>query len=276
MNNICYIKNYKKTIEKYDVEIYVKYYIELINEYMVFIVDNMIIQDEVYLLFLIKRGVETITHCFKTLLMYTKNIDLTMFHSKKALYYYIEFIGQISDIQTKHSYLQLNSKDAILFVYKKTIYDINNVYCKTFYLIDKEKKLLLNISNSMILFNDMLLFILQKEGLNVENKKKNIYFAIQKTTKIINKIFKKKRENSESKIKICLFFFQIIQMYSIDTNKYSNICELFINKLHKYPIKNDFQKLKNILKNKIYSGICEKKILDMSPLRFINWLINPL
>ena len=58
--------------------------------------------------------------------MYTKNIELTMFHSKKALYYYIEFIGQISDVSVHHSYLQLNSKDATLFVYKKTIYDINN------------------------------------------------------------------------------------------------------------------------------------------------------
>ena len=46
MNNICDIKNYKKTFENYDIEIYIKYYIELINEYMVFIVDNMVIQTQ--------------------------------------------------------------------------------------------------------------------------------------------------------------------------------------------------------------------------------------
>ena len=48
------------------------------------------------------------------LLLYTKNIDLTISHCNKALYYYIEFIGQIGD--ENHSYLQLNSKDATLFI----------------------------------------------------------------------------------------------------------------------------------------------------------------
>ena len=58
------------------------------------------------------------------LYMYTKNLEITMHHCKKAYCYYVEFIGQIGD--DNHSFLQLNSKDATLFVYKKTIFEINN------------------------------------------------------------------------------------------------------------------------------------------------------
>jgi hypothetical protein len=276
MNNLCDIKNYNKTFETHDIKIYIKHYIDLVNEYMVFSVDNMSIQNEEYLLFLIKRGIETLMHCFKTLLMYTKNLQLTMFHCKKALYYYIEFIGQIGDITMQHSYLQLNSKDAILFVYKKTIYDIDNSYRQSFILTDKEPLFLSNMSNYMILFNDSLLFILQNDSLKHTEKKNTIYFAIKKATRVINKIVKKDSDTSDKICKYSLFFLQIIQTHPIDTIKYSNICEIFINKLHKYSLKNDLNDVDAKLKEKLYIGTFEKNLLELSPLRFINWLLNPL
>ena len=103
---ISNVDNYSKTFESTETKTYVSRYVELINEYMLYVVENMIIQDDTYLLFLIRRGVETIMHCFKFLLMYTKNLELTVYQCKKALYYYIEFIGQISDVSLHHSYLQ--------------------------------------------------------------------------------------------------------------------------------------------------------------------------
>ena len=56
---------------------------------------------------------------------------MVYFHCKKAYYYYIEFIGQISD--DSHSYLQLTSKDATLFVYKKTIFEVDNMVRKNLF-----------------------------------------------------------------------------------------------------------------------------------------------
>lgn len=47
---------------------------------------------------------------------------------KKAYYFYIEFIEQISDNNV--TFLQLSSRDAILFVYKRTIFELNNEYIK--------------------------------------------------------------------------------------------------------------------------------------------------
>jgi len=174
--------NYSQDFEFSDTKTYVGRYVELINEYMLYVVENMIIQDDTYLLFLIQRGVETIMHCFKFLLMYTKNLELTIYQCKKALYYYIEFIGQISDVSLHHSYLQLNSKDATLFVYKKTIYDINNIYRKKFIQSNNDKQFLNSISNIIVLFNATLFHLLQKERLKYSKKESIIHFAIDRAT----------------------------------------------------------------------------------------------
>ena len=249
---ISNVENYNKTFEFTDIKTYVLRYVELINEYMLYVVENMIIQDDTYLLFLIRRGVETIMHCFKFLLMYTKNLELTIYQCKKALYYYIEFIGQISDVSLHHSYLQLNSKDATLFVYKKTIYDINNVYRKNFTLEDEDQQFLNSISNIIMLFNATLFHLLQKERLKYEKKESIIHFAVDKSASIIDKLF-----NSgnciliDSKTELCLFVFQNFQTYDVDTIKYSNICEIFVKKLRKYKDEKSLLEMKSRIKEKV-------------------------
>lgn len=268
--------NYNQNFEFSDTKTYVGRYVELINEYMLYVVENMIIQDDAYLLFLIQRGVETIMHCFKFLLMYTKNLELTIYQCKKALYYYIEFIGQISDVSLHHSYLQLNSKDATLFVYKKTIYDINNVYRKKFIQSKNDKQFLNSISNIIVLFNATLFHLLQKERLKYSKKESIIHFAIDRATSITNKLFNKNNYFlTDTKTELCLFVFRIFQTYDIDTIKYSNICEIFIKKLRKYK-ENEIPDVKILLKEKLYNNISISNLEEMSGLRYINWILHPL
>jgi hypothetical protein len=268
--------NYNQDFEFSDTKTYVGRYIELINEYMLYVVENMIIQDDAYLLFLIQRGVETIMHCFKFLLMYTKNLELTIYQCKKALYYYIEFIGQISDVSLHHSYLQLNSKDATLFVYKKTIYDINNIYRKNFIQSNNDKQFLNSISNIIVLFNATLFHLLQKERLEYSKKESIIHFAIDRATSITDKLFTKNNYFlTDIKTELCLFVFRIFQTYDIDTIKYSNICEIFIKKLRKYS-ENEIPDVKILLKEKLYNNVSISNLEEMSALRYINWILYPL
>jgi hypothetical protein len=274
---ISNVENYNKTFEFSETKPYVLRYVELINEYMLYVVENMIIQDDAYLLFLIRRGVETIMHCFKFLLMYTKNLELTIYQCKKALYYYIEFIGQISDVSLHHSYLQLNSKDATLFVYKKTIYDINNMYRKNFTLDDKEQQFLNSISNIIMLFNATLFHLLQKERLKYEKKESIIHFAVDKSASIIAKLFNSGNYSLiDSKTELCLFVFQNFQTFEIDTIKYSNICEIFVKKLRKYLDDETLSTIKTRVKEKINDNKSIKNLNEMSPLRYVNWLLHPL
>lgn len=99
-------------------------YLFIINDYL----NNIKINKKENTNFIILRGVETITHVFNMILYFTKNLEITHFYSEKSFYLYIEFINQITDDNNK--FLQLCSRDASIYVYKKTIFDINNKYRK--------------------------------------------------------------------------------------------------------------------------------------------------
>jgi hypothetical protein len=72
--------------------------------------------------FLLVRGIDTIFHVFENLLYYTKNPKLVLHNCQKSFYFYIEFVSQTT--QDDKSFLQLTSVDAVLYVYKKTIFEI--------------------------------------------------------------------------------------------------------------------------------------------------------
>ena len=108
----------------------------LIKEYVQICKEGVYIQNSQYLVFIIERGIEAIFNIYTLLLLYTKNLDITFYHCQKAYYYYIEFIGQIGN--DSNSFLQLNSKDATLFIYKKTICDINPEFRKNLNLQKKK------------------------------------------------------------------------------------------------------------------------------------------
>jgi hypothetical protein len=97
-------------------------YVDLICEYFAFIDEKKNITHKKQYHYLRTRGLDTITHVFVMILFYTKNLELTYFHSQKSFYLYVEFIEQILDVQ--HTFLHLTSRDASVFVYKKTIYEI--------------------------------------------------------------------------------------------------------------------------------------------------------
>jgi hypothetical protein len=117
------IENFKKKIDC-DVNVVTQKYSDLIIEYFKFIFENINIKNSNFSKFIIIRGLDTITHVFTNILYYTKNIDLTYFHCQKSFYFYVEFVGQISE--DEKTFLQLTSRDATTYVYKKTIFEINN------------------------------------------------------------------------------------------------------------------------------------------------------
>jgi len=122
------ISNFNKTMTS-SIEDVLEKYMFVIIEYTNFITEKITMKNKQHFQFIYKRGLDTISHVFSMILFYTKNLDITYYHSQKSFYFYVEFIEQIIDIQ--HSFLQLSSRDASVFVYKKTIYEINNEYRKS-------------------------------------------------------------------------------------------------------------------------------------------------
>ena len=99
-------------------------FIEIINDYSEQSVENLHSGNGDYLKYIIIKGQRTVLYVFTFILMYTNNDELALHHAQKASYLYIEFMGQIG--QADHSYLGLSGRDASLFVYKKTIFEINS------------------------------------------------------------------------------------------------------------------------------------------------------
>jgi len=129
--------------------------------------------------FIYVKGFETVIHVFETILLYTKNIELTKYHSHKAIYFFIEFTEQITDEQ--NSFLQLSSKDASMFVYKKTIFEINNEYKRKLSPLDSKEQELLQKVNIFITIYKLLV---TNKILDFSNDSINLISLIEKINKL--------------------------------------------------------------------------------------------
>ena len=163
--------------------------------------------------------------------------------------YYIEFIEQIGE--EGNSFLQLSSKDAMLFVYKKTIFDINIEYKKKMKYTPEEAALIDNILENLNLF----IFIAEYALFNeiTDFKDVNVEFTRKKTIKLIEKYTKKKNSDLKA-MTMDIYNFLIVNNVSVpiifqtldhfiqksDGIKYEKLNK----KLMKYSIKNTFNRVK--------------------------------
>lgn len=122
--------NYKKELNQSARHIFEKY-TDILNAYIEnYIKSNytnvLYIKNVQFYYYLLDKGISTINHIFTILLLYTKNIELTIHYCTKVIYYYIEFIGQ----NTEQNENKINYNNASLFSYSKTIYNLNKSYKK--------------------------------------------------------------------------------------------------------------------------------------------------
>jgi hypothetical protein len=229
------INNYYKNFN-YDISEILNKYIYLINEFLKIILEKTKIKNNYYVKFIIIRGYETLTNVFNIILYYTKNIDLTFYHCQKSYYYYIEFIEQISYEQ--HVFLELNSRDATTYVYKKTILELNQDFKTNIEpCSDEIKKIMQTIDEQLKILKIMFEFILNKLSLD-KSLEKNIEI-IYKYQDICKKISISNIETENIKI-----FYKIIEI--INNNFENNFENNFQNEyvdLEKY-----FELITNILK----------------------------
>lgn len=182
-HNLINQHNYLKKINIINKKQYIVNYTNLIHEYLLYSNENIIIQNNTYYLYVIIKGLECILNIYNFLLLYTKNYDVVYYHCQKAYYYYVEFISQIGN--ENNSYLKLNTKDALLFVYKKTIFQLKKEYvhdCDT-----DEKEYLLELSNIFNEFNKLI----EKQLTLYKNKYLNIDNIIENNNKVLKHILNK-------------------------------------------------------------------------------------
>jgi hypothetical protein len=249
LNNI---ENYRKTLDCSLGEV-TKIYGDLLIEYSNFISENIKVKNSSFSRFIIIRGLDTITNVFLHILNATKNIELTYFHCQKSFYFYVEFVGQISD--EEKSFLQLTSRDATTYVYKKTVFDINNEFKNQNELDTHELRVKMDIIKSYVnLYQTYLLKTIKSEKLNIKDLD-CVIKIYDKLNNLHNKSSIVILENITEKL-----FYKIE-----DLNKFYELCSLIVKK---------FVKNQEILKNankKLYSDEFNDKLLESSD-KFVSWL----
>ena len=206
--------NYKQNIN-YNVENIVEKYLSILTEYFKHLEENNFNIYNRYYKYIIINGINCINNIFKILLLYTNNIELVLYHTQKSFIYYIEFITQIGD--ENNNFLQLNSKDATLFVYKKTIFEINNEIRKDFSIKKDNREILDNINNYILLSKKVI-----DDFININDE--NIYKNLQcKILPILKKLIEVLFINNTD---IALQY--KIDIIEVILNKYSDNSENFI------------------------------------------------
>ena len=271
-NSIQNVENYNEILNESVPNVFIKY-VGLINEYLTLCGENIYMQNSNYLKFVMKRGLETFSHIFNIMLLFTCNLDLTFYHCQKAFYYYVEFIGQIGD--DNHTFLQLNSKDASLFVYKKTIFDLNNEHRKDFVeninMEDKFTciKLLINM------YNRLLVDVINSNEFPDENNAvllKKINDPVYRIVENIIQIGSKDANELMHKFTIIDYF---INSLSIKKESNSFLAEKYLGYIDIFTRKNKKKKISlDTLKAKLYSTEFEHRIEKDTILKVVNWLYN--
>ncbi len=245
MEYILYsIDNYKPTINYLLQDILTKF-LTIIIEYLTIINEKISIKNRQYYRFIVERGLETIIHVFSLIFYYTKNLELTFYHSQKAYYFYIEFIEQISDDNV--TFLQLSSKDAVLFVYKKTIYDLNNEYKKNMVEPTEDEKILLTTLDIYIQFYKTI--IIHTLYNSPTNNNKEVFDECYKCMENVTELLIKHNKPKKSQIEMVYTFVSILNDKTSDNNIFYQLIQEFVKKI---VVKKKYDEV--MLKSKIYSN----------------------
>jgi hypothetical protein len=252
------VENYNPLIKNSSQEILTKF-IEVIIEYMRLIAEKINIKNKQYYVFIFERGIETLIHIFSMIFYYTKNLELTFYHSQKAYYFYVEFIEQISDDNI--TFLQLSSRDALMFVYKKTIFELNNDRKRASLPLTSDEHAIVSYTDMhMHIYKKLVSFILLHKDFKYENKLDYINVCcdkIQKIAAIINKSKTKKNSllkeeciyafvnfliNKQPEISGIDVFFDILEKFIERLKQKKSVIneKKIINKIYEFNINNEF------------------------------------
>ena len=258
------ISNYKLSIENSVSEILNKF-VHILIEYMRFISEKIMMKNKKYYCFIFERGVETLIHVFSVIFYYTKNVDLTFYHTQKACYFYVEFIEQISDDNV--TFLQLSSRDATLFVYKKTIFDINNEYKKSIQEPTEEEKIILSKINSyMGIYKSIVLFITNHNDFT----KTNYINICSDSIEFISETLNKNKMNSDILRINCIYLFAtLLDDKNLEINDFFKLLDEFIKKI--------ISKKKideKVIKNNMYDTEIQNLIDDNKLNKIVEWIFT--
>lgn len=122
-------------------------------------------------LYIIIKGIETIFYIYQQILYYTNNHKLAYYYSHKSIYLYKEYNSQIND--ESNTFLNLTTRDAIIYIYKKTIFEIKQNLLKK----DESNKQK-EVFDILLIHNNIIKLLLSLLYNNYNNHTHSIIFKL--------------------------------------------------------------------------------------------------
>jgi hypothetical protein len=263
--------NYNYELTQSSNEIFIVY-VNIINSFLnKYINTTSILTNTTEFYYLLKKGIETITHIFKMMLINTKNIIMVEYYCTNGIIYYIEFIKLNNESDTN----RINYNNASLFTYEKSIYKIKTHYKKTAHLMidDEIFEMLLSIETREIeIYNniDRLVYLYRfiinlyvEQYHSISKKEINLYDYIDANIRIyIECLLNFAKEEQSLRLSFIVDF--------ISVNKQCTLNTLFIllEQIKKNPA--TIMNKANLI-NKLQS--CENK-QAYTDFNYITWLLS--
>ena len=243
-------------------------YVNVINNYLMLFSNSTKFlkgdRDNIYLLI---KGIDTITHVFKISLWNNQSIEMVLENAQNSIYFYTQFIEQMEENILFD--LNLTSNNASIFVYKKTILMLN---FETKMQNDTNKNILKNIEILIQIYKNIFEIL-------IETHKNDINTVINKITSIANdlcdhtanatdsdhnNIFENETEYKKELNNISLFINHLRLNKKIDIYEY---IKLYIKKYKKCNLTDKSIIIKTA--NNDYNNILETLNIN----KYIKWLI---
>lgn len=225
-------------------------YIHILLNYILLFNQKINIDKNNVKFFIFKKGISTINHVFLLVLYYTKNLEVTFYHSQQCYIFYIEFIEQLNFNSSNNIKITIN--DAVIFVYKKNISNLNNSNVN---ITEQEQQIFEQIEELLKIYSGIIDIFISENNFDllelknmIDNFQNNIFLKIKNKTimnliyHFLNLLFIFDISNLEKNKLLFLF------IYEINSRKNINFISLKNNiESYNFDLNSDDINLKNII-----------------------------
>jgi len=238
----------------------------LMKEYFQALHESFIIKEMNYPIETINIGIKTIQHVFETAIIKTKNVEKAYYCSKNAYSYYLEYIEQLYRVNLSENF---NYMDIILFVYKKTIYELS-VEDEDYFDIANSMD---NDTISLDKFEWREFYLKLTNVMQVLISFENIKLDFHDYFTIITKYLSRFLTKLDNDYNIILFLETIHQKVHIEFSTYEKLLKELLKKLESKSSKIESLYKETIIKKcYIEESLCKEKIEDGNMKDFVKWL----
>ena len=251
-------KQHSDLINKYFIK-----YVTLINDFLNYACNNLNTDNSEILKHNIQKGIQALTHIFKIILIRSDDINHTIDITQKCFFYYVEFVTQISN---SNDHIQLSLNDAIIFLYKKSIfqYDDNentdhsiNFSNNTSYKFSSDLQKLIEVHNELLYY---YINVFEHHNYSFNDFTKNIYLFTENIITV----------DTVNNINSIHYFIRYFKFNKINFTVIINLLTSFIKHINiKYINSNSiFTKLiklditKNIIEDEKYNNKTTLKLIN--------------